>query len=226
MFERGQETERALLSLLVPNLEAEGFQVFVHPSRSLLPPFMQDYRPDAIALRGDRKMIIEVTRDGSPTALRLDRLQRLIAEHPGWELRLVHARPREAGAGIPPSSSQEVERGLAQLPHILAAAGPLPALLTAWSVLEAAARPLLPAGPEVGRPAGWLVEFLASWGYVTPDEADLLRQLAARRNEAAHGHLDARLTEEELTEMARITREVMAQGAEASSDQGYASGPP
>ena len=43
-------SEAEVIESLLPGYEAEGFDVYVNPSPSILPPFMQTYRPDAIAL--------------------------------------------------------------------------------------------------------------------------------------------------------------------------------
>ena len=53
-------TRDVLLESLLPHYQAEGFEAFLNPAASILPPFMQEYRPDAVALRPDRKMAIEV----------------------------------------------------------------------------------------------------------------------------------------------------------------------
>jgi hypothetical protein len=56
--------ERDFLQTLVPGYEAEGFSVFLHPAREMLPPFMRGYQPDAIAVKDDEKIAIEIKRDG------------------------------------------------------------------------------------------------------------------------------------------------------------------
>ncbi len=43
-------SEMELLKAVVPELEAEGYEVFLQPSGSFLPSFLQEIRPDAIAL--------------------------------------------------------------------------------------------------------------------------------------------------------------------------------
>ncbi len=34
------KSDAVIMQMLLPNLEAEGFRVFLHPARSILPPFM------------------------------------------------------------------------------------------------------------------------------------------------------------------------------------------
>jgi hypothetical protein len=49
------QSEDVIFQMLLPRLEAEGFRVLVHPPYSVLPPFMQGYRPDAIAIKADKR---------------------------------------------------------------------------------------------------------------------------------------------------------------------------
>jgi len=72
-----EPSEAMLLESVLPDLEAEGFEVFAHPSPPILPAFMRDHSPDAIALRSDKKLAIEVLREGAPSNRRLDRLREL-----------------------------------------------------------------------------------------------------------------------------------------------------
>src|ERR1700674_3113658 len=85
-----ESTEFDILESILPRFKAEGFEVFVHPSPSILPPFMQAYRPDAIALSRDRKIAIEVVRPSPNSETKIKGLQDLIAQHSDWELRVFY----------------------------------------------------------------------------------------------------------------------------------------
>ena len=74
-------TESILLESVVPDLKADGYEVFPRPRAPLLPAFMRGYRPDAIAYRSGRKLAIKVLREGVPSKLR-----DLLSEHKDWEL--------------------------------------------------------------------------------------------------------------------------------------------
>ena len=45
------EDTRQIIEQLTPQLEADGYTVYLEPPRQLLPAFMRGYIPDAIALR-------------------------------------------------------------------------------------------------------------------------------------------------------------------------------
>ena len=57
-----QVTEFDAIQQLVPELQAEGYEVFLQPSQAQLPPFLKNYSPDAIALSRDKNLAIEVIR--------------------------------------------------------------------------------------------------------------------------------------------------------------------
>jgi len=209
------QTEDAILQMLVPNLEAEGFRVFVHPTRAILPPFMRGYQPDAIAVKQHKKVAIEVKLQSRQAKPQIERLQALFAAHPDWELRVVYAPAQGVEQSISTLPKSMVAESLDRLLGIFDQAGPVPALLTGWSVFEAAARRLLP--DNLGRPQSpaRLLEVLASDGSITPDEANALRTLGRLRNEAAHGRLDIALTREQVADLVRVTRSLLALPAEA-----------
>lgn len=204
--------EEAILENVLPDLEAEGFQVFPHPARSLLPAFMRSYAPDAIAIKGDRKIAIEVSSGSSMGEERLPRLSELFSRHPEWELRVLYAPPRRAEMVRPEAPVREaVEAVIDTLPKVLEESGPVPALLTAWSVFEAAARLLLPEKLDQPQTTNRLVEVLASDGCVTPTEAELLRRLGRMRNVAAHGGLGVDLAPEQLEGLIAVIRTLLGQ---------------
>jgi hypothetical protein len=87
-----ETTATCVLENLRPRFEAEGFDVFLHPSPSILPPFMEGYRPDAIAVSPQKKIAIEVVRPAKNTE-KIKQLQKLIDQHSDWELRVVRIPP-------------------------------------------------------------------------------------------------------------------------------------
>ncbi|TDG25771.1 hypothetical protein [Paracraurococcus ruber] len=214
--------EEAAIKALVPQLEAEGFEIFLHPSKSMLPPTLGDYRPDAIAVRPDRKIAIEVIADGyRQTAaglkeVTLQRLQDSLKGHPDWELRVIYAPALSPESSIPTYSRQTIEEHLARIDGTLEAMGTEAALLSAWAVFEAAARAVAPH--LLQRPRPGITEALAREGYVTPDEADILRGLSRVRSEVAHGRLDLTPTRDQVRDLIRITRG-MLDGGEGTDHQ-------
>jgi hypothetical protein len=170
---------------------------------------MQGYQPDAIAMKADKKLAIEVKSRSSQAEPHIQRLQELFTSHPDWELRIIYAPTQNAERTIAVPPRKLVLENLDRLLEIFDEAGPVPALLTGWSVFEAAARGLIPE--TLGRPQTpeRLLEKLASEGYITPGEADALRTLGQLRNDAAHGRLDAAVTRAQLADLVSVTHTLL-----------------
>ena len=203
------QTEAVILQMLVPNLEAEGFQVFLRPSRSILPSFMEGYLPDAVAVKADKKIAIEIKSDVGRAKPHIQVLRDMFSRHQDWELRVIYASDQNAEQSIAILPRDLVVGTLDRIMTIYDEAGAIPALLTGWSVFEAAARSLIPGDLGRPQPANRLLEILASDGYITPEEADALRILAHSWNTAAHGHLDVSITRDQVASLVSVTRTLL-----------------
>jgi uncharacterized protein YutE (UPF0331/DUF86 family) len=184
--------------IVLPELEAEGFEVFAHPSPPLLPPFMRDHSPDAIALRKDKKLAIEVLHEGAPPNRRLDRLRELFSQHKDWELRVYWISPSSTSREMAGASRNVIEQSIKAIEELIADDRTSPALLMAWATFEAIGRSILPDKLQRPQPPGRLTEVLAAEGYVTPTEADHLRRLAEDRSHLIHGGLETSVPEADL----------------------------
>jgi len=185
MADLNSETE--FLRSLLPSLEAEGYAVVLEPPSKILPPFLQGWQPDAIATGKAKNLVIEVVRSVAARDKKLDQMAALVRQHPDWELRVLTAPGRPDALEPQPieiikSAVSEV-RQLSETRHFPAA------LLMCWAALEALGRMI--AADSLARPQtpARLVQVLAQEGYITPSEADLLRQLAEKRNAVIHGVL-------------------------------------
>lgn len=203
------QLEEAVFQSMVPQLEAEGFSVFVHPSRDMLPIFLSTYHPDAIAYKGDRKIAIEVMGKHQIDSPKIERIRKIFSDHPEWELRVVYAPPRGIEEVIPTSSREIIEEHLQRIEGSFESMGATAALLIAWATFEAAARRLTPTNLARPQSPSRLIEVLASEGYITPDEADILRNLSRIRNEIAHGRLDLGASREQVESLITITRSIL-----------------
>jgi len=175
--------ERDFLQTLVPGYEAEGFSVFLHPAREMLPQFMRGYQPDAIAVKDDKQIAIEIKRNVTRQVAQTKQLQRIFSEHPEWELRVYYI-PGHPEEDIQAPDLPEIDAALAEVDQLKQAGHLRAALIMAWAALEAAGRALLPQDLARPQPANRLIEVLASEGVVTPTEADSLRKAISLRNAA------------------------------------------
>jgi hypothetical protein len=203
--------DQAVFQRIIPTLEAQGYTVIINPAQDLLPDFLRNDQPDAIALRGANKLAIQVTSGRSAGRARHSRIGKLLAGHDDWKLHVVYAPGRADEEIVAPPTRDAIE---ARLPTVLTAfdaSGPIAALLLGWSVFEASARFLLPHDLPHAQAPSELVEALAFRGYLTVDEADELRPLGQARNRAAHGQLDVAVTREDLARLVEITRTMIAE---------------
>jgi uncharacterized protein YutE (UPF0331/DUF86 family) len=187
MSEAGRKAQ--ILDSIVPKLEAEGYSVYLQPTQQLLPTFMGDYVPDAIALGQPRNVAIEIALEGATSESKLTRLRGLFDDAKDWELRVFYVRPATAIDSVEAASKDAIKESLASIERLRSNGQTQPALLMAWATLEAIGRALLPRKFRRPQTPGRLIEVLATDGFVTPSEADVLRRLANGRNGLIHGNL-------------------------------------
>lgn len=188
----GAEAEAIVLENLVPELEAQGYDVFVRPSREIVPRFLGSFRPDLIALRGDGNLIVEVMTSKKSSLERLKTIAKLIDDQDRWTLRIVGTTPSQQRFDLLPEKDEEIAERLDEVTQMLSAGFVDSALLLCWASFEAIGRRLMPNELSRPQPPAQLVETLASQGYVTPDEADTLRTFASMRSRLAHGDFSVR----------------------------------
>jgi len=200
------DQERQVLEQLVPQLEAEGYTVYLEPSRQLLPPFMEGYTPDAIALRPGKKLAIEIVVDGSSSATKEQRLKHRFENAKDWELRVLYARPASQKIELPVMADEAIDASIASAESLSSSQQYKAAFLIAWATFEALGRALSPQQFARPQTPGRLIETLASNGFVTPSEADILRRLATIRNQFIHGSLNEIVDRAELERFISILR--------------------
>src|ERR1017187_5093591 len=135
-------SEAEVIESLLPRYEAEGFDVYVNPSPSILPPFMQAYRPDAIALKKDKKIAIEVVGSATSSEQKIKALQSLFADHDDWELRVFYAAPIASNKLLEIASIPAINESIQRVIDLREAGHLLPALVMAWATFEAVGRAL------------------------------------------------------------------------------------
>jgi uncharacterized protein YutE (UPF0331/DUF86 family) len=204
------EEARQIIEQLTPQLEAEGYTVYLEPPRQLLPSFMQDYTPDAIALRSRgleqsrKNLAIEVKVEGRfPGATTLD-LERRFAGARDWELRVYYARPAGRKDSLTQAPTQTIDTALSSIENLVSTDQLQAALLLGWATFEALGRALAPEKFEGPQSPERLVQVLANDGLVTPSEADTLRVLSKARNQLTHGDLGQPLQTDDFAKFIEI----------------------
>lgn len=206
--------ELDILRELTPELEAQGYEVHLHPGRGIVPGFLKDYQPDAIAIRSDKKLVIEVVGQGERTTKKIEMLANLMKGAEGWELRVEYVPQRGSGEELEIQTPEQIAASISDVRELAAGRFSGAALLLAWATFEALARALLIEDFRRPQTPGRLISVLAEKGYVTPTEADALEGLAKTRNKLVHGHLHVVVEESELSKFVKIleTLESLGEG--------------
>ncbi|AWN41555.1 HepT-like ribonuclease domain-containing protein [Methylobacterium durans] len=206
MAQEFQETERHFIERLRPHYEAKGYDFVPYPGPDRLPEFMGGYRPDAIALKGDHKIAIEVKNRKTPHAdLSLKRIQQLFERHHDWQLRIMFVGgDTQAGISIPASTPEIVRRHLTEVTELIKHAQPRAAFLVGWSLLEAIARIVEPASDKRPYSPGTIIQTLAMNGYIDPEVEGKVRSLISMRNRIVHGDLETEPSKMELDLLLKV----------------------
>jgi uncharacterized protein YutE (UPF0331/DUF86 family) len=199
-----EASENVVLESLVPDLKSQGYDVFVHPNKQMVPDFLGAYQPDIIALGKDKNLAIEIKHTNRRSERFLQDLARRFEGQTRWEFRIVWVNPSEAQSGLEPQSNEAISSRLKEISRLLDAGFTEAAMLMSWAAFEAIGRKLMTK--EFVRPQspGRLVQVLATEGHITPDESDALRQLADVRNRIIHGELTAAVTHKQVEAFVKI----------------------
>lgn len=209
-----EQSRQVIIEQLAPRLEADGYSVIFEPPRQMLPPFMEGYIPDAIAVGPQKKIAIEVIVEGEAAKNKERDLKRLFENAKDWELNVYYVRPSAAKDQLSPPSMAAVDASIRSVEKLAADGATAPAALMCWAIFEALARLLSPDKFARAQPAAKLVETLAGGGYVTPSEADFLRKMARLRNELVHGDLEKRVASVDVLEFIAALKELRALAVE------------
>lgn len=201
--------EREVLENLKPELEAEGYKVFIRPGRGIVPPFLGAFEPDAVALGSDKNLLIEVVSGGESAAKRLQTLGNLMKGIEGWELRVEYIQISNHQDHLAVQSSEQIAKSINEINSLVTSAHMGAALLLAWATFEATARFLMAQHFHRPQTPKRLINVLAEQGYVDPDQADILRALAIKRNELVHGQLHVAVTAREMSEFVAILEQLL-----------------
>jgi uncharacterized protein YutE (UPF0331/DUF86 family) len=195
---------------LMSELQAEGYEVYLEPTTSILPTFLHNFRPDAIAIKGDKKLIIEVVTSQTAQQKKTRVLANLVSLHPDWELRII---PISTAESLQAQSAERIERVINEVRELHQSGHVSAALILAWATFEAIARRLVPGTFDKPQTPGRIVNILAQEGYVGPADADRLRSLAKSRNALVHGNFQVEASMADIEFFLQVLERLTAEGS-------------
>ena len=203
--------ESDILQRLLPELEAEGYEVYIQPRKPLIPPFFGAFQPDALAMRSDKNLVIEVMRRSPDADKKIENISALLRGQEKWELRVEWLTPTSDTPKLVVQKIEALRTGITEIKQLIIEGHREPSLLMSWATFEAVARAMV--SDKFGRPQtpARLLQILASDGYITPTEADQLRVLADKRNRLIHGEMQVRVSEAELNNFVAVLETMLQQ---------------
>jgi uncharacterized protein YutE (UPF0331/DUF86 family) len=205
--------EARVLDALQQRYEARGFSFFKYPSRDLIPEFLGDYTPDAIALGPNGNIVIEVKSSpraaaGLPAAQIAERFR----NQSGWKFELVLAdEVKQEDVRVAPPSKELILEVLAEIRELAGTGHRRAALVLAWGALEAAARICQPGLEDKPKIPTSLVELLEREGLVSHSAARRLRSLINVRNGIAHGDFSRRVDQKGVLFLVECVEELLSE---------------
>lgn len=196
--------EKALLDAIAADLAAEGYSVFLEPSRNLLPKSFAGVRLDAVALSDNGNIAIEVVTKSASSTEKLMQLKHIVEQEPGWSLKVVFAPPYGQTLSIGAIDDSHLDSALADAEALANDGKTSAALLLAWAALEAAGRRLLVNSSRRPQASIGLLSAMAEEGLLTREEFNNLRQFADVRNRVAHGDLALAVGKEALHDLFKV----------------------
>ncbi len=226
MMSEAQLWESNALKHLQQVSQARGMKFYVNPPREVVPDFLGDHQPDAIALGSDGGIIIEVKFRGVPSIEpQLAAIARKVSDQKGWEFRAIYLNP-PADQTLPlakPTQAQ-LQATFREIEALIKDGHPAAALVTAWAALESLAR-LAHADTEARPLSGFSpvqpIQTLAEQGYIENEPAQRLREMAKLRNAVVHGdfsvHVPAKQVEDLLKQLRAIADNIVSVISEQKS---------
>jgi hypothetical protein len=228
MMSEAQLWESNVLRNLQQVSEARGLKFYVNPPREIVPEFLGDFQPDAMALGPDGGIIIEVKNRRNPASEKqLAAIARRVSGQKGWEFRAIYLNPpMDETPPIAKPTPEQLQTTFGEIEALTKGGHPAAALVTAWAALESLAR-LASANGEARRPGDFspiqAIQMLAEDGYIEHETADRLREMAKLRNAVVHGDFSVDVPVEQseglLKELRVIASNIMGVGSEQDASR-------
>ncbi len=210
--ERSEEAlwKSGVLSSMQRVSEARGLTFYVDPPREVIPDFLGNYQPDAMARGPEGGMIIEVKRLSNNTAeKRYAEIYQKVSRQKGWAFYLIHLDPAADWTlpDVKPTWPQ-LQAAFKEVEALATGGHRAAALVGAWAALEALARLARTEGGTgtSGASALQAVQALAEEGFVENEAADRLSTSAALRDAVVHGDFSVDVSADQVQALVQDVR--------------------
>jgi uncharacterized protein YutE (UPF0331/DUF86 family) len=185
--------------------EARGLKFYVNPPREIIPDFLGDFQPDAIALGPEGGIIIEVKLRRIPASEKqLAAIARRVSDQKGWEFRAIYLNPLDELPPIEKPTPEQLQATFKEIETLTKGGHRAAAFVRAWAAIESLAR-LASAESEArsakGLPPIQAIQTLAEEGYIENEAADRLRELIKLRHAVVHGDLSVDVSAEQIEDL-------------------------
>lgn len=206
-----QERENEFLEGLRQRFEDQGFDFIIQPDRSLVPKFLKDFTPDAIATSPERKLVIEVkSRPARRMTESLESIRHLFEGQNDWELVVLYVSGDEDQTQISEAKPADILARLTSVRALLDQGHTRESFVMAWSLLEASLKATEVGKRGPARKPGTVVQALTMNGYIDASTANRLRSLIPLRNQIVHGDVKAEPSIGDVDFVLRVVESAMS----------------
>jgi len=196
--------------------EARGMQFYLNPPREVVPEFLGDFRPDAIARGPEGGIVIEMTFPGRSDAKRsLAEISKLVSSQKGWEFHAIYVNPKiDEPPLIAKPTAPQLQSAFAEIEALMKGQHYRTALMAAWAALQSLAR-LTSHQAEDEPPRAFAsreaIQMLAEDGYLENEAADRLRRMTRQGYAVVHGDLGVGVSNDDVEWLLGTLRAIAAE---------------
>ncbi len=184
----------------------KGYDVLIEPQGDQLPDFLQTFRPDLIAHKGDEHIVVEVRVRGQVSDFpQVNELSKVVRNKAGWKFELFLLGPENSFFvdGASPLTVEEIRSKRKEVALFVESGHLEAAFLMGWSLVEAILRSLAVKEGVAGETAtpDYLLKQMTFEGIIARETYHALKHIQQTRNAIAHGFKSSQLTVETVQEL-------------------------
>ena len=184
----------------------KGYDVSIAPRGDQLPDFLQAFRPDLIAHKGDENIVVEVRTRGQISDFpQVNELAKVVRNEADWKFELFLLGPENSFFvdGASPLTVEEIRSKRKEVALFFQNGYLEAAFLIGWSLVEAILRTLAVKEEIAGETAtpDYLLKQMTFEGIIARETYHDLKRAQQTRNAIAHGFKSSQLTVETVQEL-------------------------